>query len=274
MQTAMQTAKPAANTNFCAHGASLIHRWLAVSVCAALVGCANITPGDGDECAISGWHDRADAASIQAFSVRVLKWDTARFTSACTATADAAALSPGQRLRLAVAYAAPNNPRRSFEQTNKLLGGLGEGLGTEAQAAAALISHMAVGQQTVEQQIAALQAERTIARNLLTVETERADTEARRANEAQRRSALAEERLRESERRFADANLRLNEANRRLDAVKQVDDTLSRRNALRRINATNVPAASTATATPPTPASSTPAAAAPKPSDAAGGASR
>ena len=212
---------------------------LTAALAAALAGCAAPPVGSAtDECAASGWFSRADAASVQAFWVEVLSWPASRFETSCLGAADKPGLQIGERFRLALAYAAPNNPRRDPGQTRALLAELGPSTAPDSQVAARLILRLSDDAQASEQRLARLEVQKTQLEERLRAEQERAEVEARRATDAQRRAVLGEERSRESERRFAEVNLRLNDATRRLDGLKSVEDAINRRAAMRRSAAT------------------------------------
>jgi hypothetical protein len=219
----------------------------AALLCAVLMGgCAAPPTAPDDACQATAWFDRADAAQVQQFWLQLLSWPAERFQSQCSAPADLAGVLPPQRLRLALAYGAPANPRRSADEVQRLLAGPGLDGSAETQAAARFVREITAQQFAQERQVTLLKAQLDDAQARGVRELERGDTEARRAADAQRRAAAAEERLRASEQRFAEVNLRLNEATRRLEALKSVEEAISRRAALRR--------SAGAAATPPAPA--------------------
>jgi hypothetical protein len=157
-----------------------------------------------------------------------------------------------QRLRLALAYGAQANPRRSHAQTQRLLNELPEKPSVETEATIVLVGRLLDEQNTQELKAATLQRVLEDTQTKAVSEAERAEQATRRANDAQARAATAEEKLREAERRFAETNLRLNDATRRLEALRSVELTLSQRSALRRISTTTgtapAPAAGAASA--------------------------
>ncbi len=221
----------------------------ALALCASavlfLAACATTPTAELDECtSTGGWIDRADAASMQAFFLRMSNWEPERFEKNCIATADTPRLTAPQRLRLALAYGAQANPRRSHAQTQRLLTELPEKPSAETEATIVLVGRLLDEQNTQELKAATLQRVLEDTQTKAMTEAERAEQATRRANDAQARAAVAEEKLREAERRFAETNLRLNEATRRLEALRSVELTLSQRSALRRIsNTTGTPAA-------------------------------
>lgn len=200
---------------------------LAAAVAALVLGgCAVAPPAmGGDACRLGA--GGAGAAQIQAFWLDVLNWSPGRFETDCTAGADQAGLHPADRLRLALAYSAPNNPRRSPEQTRRLLAEMNGDAPADLRLGAQLVLRLTEDALARDQRLAR-------AEDRLAAERDRADAEARRAGDAQRRAAQAEERARESERRLADTGARLNDATRRLEALRSVEDTISRRAAQRR----------------------------------------
>ncbi len=207
---------------------------MATAAAVTLTGCATAPSGPPDACMSSGWLDRADAASMQAFSLRLVAWEPAQFDNNCTATADTPKLTLPQRLRLALAYGIVANPRRSHEQSQRLLTELGDKPSEETAATVTLIGRLLNEQNTREQDELALRRRLEESQLRASQEAERAEVEARRASEAQRRATLADEKLREAERRFAETNVKLNDATRRLEAMRAVEDALSRRTTPRR----------------------------------------
>jgi hypothetical protein len=221
-----------------------------LSLCLLVAACASAPTGDVDECMTSGWIDRADAASMQAFFLRMSNWEPARFDKSCTATADTPRLTAPQRLRLALAYGAQANPRRSHAQTQRLLNELPEKPSAETEATIVLVGRLLDEQNTQELKAATLQRVLEDTQTRAVTEAERAELATRRANDAQARAVLAEEKLREAERRFADTNVRLNDATRRLEALRSVELALSQRSALRRTSGvTSSTSTSTSTST-------------------------
>jgi hypothetical protein len=225
---------------------SRLSRLPTLLLCLLVAACASAPTREVDECMTSGWIDRADAASMQAFFLRMSNWEPARFEKSCTATADTPRLTAPQRLRLALAYGAQANPRRSHAQTQRLLNELPEKPSAETEATIVLVGRLLDEQNTQELKAATLQRVLEDTQSRALSEAERAEIATRRANDAQARAVLAEEKLREAERRFADVNVRLNDATRRLEALRSVELALSQRSALRRTSAT--------TGTPPAPA--------------------
>ena len=189
-----------------------------------MAGCAT-APDKTDACMEISWF--GGSAALASFWEEVRGWDAARFETNCIANSSVPNLSPDQRLRLAMAYSAPNNPRRNLNQATEMLRGVDQP--DQLASAARLQTGLYTEQERLEQALRSTRAQLTETSRKLVVEGERADTEARRALDESRRANAADERLRESERRFADVNLKLGEASRRLDALKAVENQMARK---------------------------------------------
>jgi hypothetical protein len=202
-------------------------RLAVVTLALVLAGCETTPPGTQvDACTQSSLFG-ANVAQVQDFWLDVLGWPADRFETQCRSKPDSARLLPYQRLRLALASAAPNNPLRSLDQARAWAADLGPNPAPEMQTTARLVLRLTEETQAREQRLAQLEER-------LRIEQERAEAESRRAAEAQRRAAQSEERFRESERKLAESHTRLADAARRLDALKSVEDAMNERAARRR----------------------------------------
>jgi hypothetical protein len=180
-------------------------------------------------------------AELGAFWEEVRAWDEKRFEAACTATPAAPGLLAEQRIRLAMAYGAPNNPRRDLARVGELLRGVdpADPLAGWARLQSSLLGEQEQLEQplrTLRSQLAEVTRQSALDSTRADAESKRADTEARRASSESRRANAADEKARDAERRLVEANQRINEISlrfsdlaRRLDALKSVESQMGRK---------------------------------------------
>jgi hypothetical protein len=180
-------------------------------------------------------------ATLGAFWAEVRAWDEKRFEAECTATPATPGLLAEQRLRLAMAYGAPNNPRRDSGRAVELLRGVdpADPLAGWARLQNSLLGELEQVEQPLRNlrlQLAEVTRQSALESVRADAESKRADTEARRASSESRRANAADEKARDAERRLVEANQRINEIGlrfsdvaRRLDALKSVESQMGRK---------------------------------------------
>jgi hypothetical protein len=181
------------------------------------------------------------AAALGAFWEEVRAWDEKRFEAECTATPATPGLLAEQRIRLAMAYGAPNNPRRDLARVGELLRGVdpADPLASWARLQTSLLSEQEQVDQplrNLHSQLAELTRQSTLDSVRADAESKRADTEARRASSEGRRANIADEKARDAEKRLVEANQRNTEIGlkfadlaRRLEALKSVESQMGRK---------------------------------------------